>query len=601
MRRFHWTLLLTLVATLALIGVARAQSKTLYWERFDVNITVLPNGDFIVEEIQEIVFTSGEFHYGYRTIPMDRLENITGVEVWEGNRQYEQGYGDDYTFHTYVDEGDFTIKWYFPYTSNSSHTFTLRYTVQGGLRYYEDGDQLYWKAVFADRDFPVYGSIVTVHLPEGATADPVAAYSTEASIAGRGESTVVFTAQETLDPGQEFEVRVQFPHGIVQGSPPSWQAAYDRKAQYGPVLSLVLGLTGALALIGGPLFLLLLWYLRGRDPQVVLPAAYLPEPPSDDPPGVAGTLVDEKADMQDIIATLVDLARRGYLTIEEERRSGFFGATDFDFTFRRTDKPADGLLPYERTLLRRIFGGRTERRMSSLRNRFYTAIPRIKDQLYKETVKRRYFRASPDKVRKRYTGLGVALLVGAIAGGICLMALLSEYTGAVICPFIGIGATAIGMIIVGQWMPAKTRKGAKQAAWWGAFKRYLAEIERYTDLSQATDVFEKYLPYAIAFGLDRSWVRKFSRLETAQVPIPVWYVPMPIYTGGGRRAPGLGRAADGGAAPSLDSAARGLGAGLDRISTGLGRMLDSAASTLASAPRSSGGGGGFSGGGFGGG
>ena len=330
MRRFRWVLPLSLVIALALTGMAHAQSQSLYWERFDVNITVMPNGDFVVEEIQEITFTSGEFHYGYRNIPMDRLEDITDVEVLEGGRQYERGYGDAYTFQTSVDGGDFFIRWYFPYTSNSSHTYVLRYTVQGGLRYYEVGDQLFWKAVYADRDFPVYKSTVTVRLPEGATADPVAAYSTEAAVKGQGSSSVVFTAQETINPGQEFEVRVQFPHGTVQGTQPGWQAADDRKAKwedrYKPVADLGLGLLGALLLIGGPLSLLLLWYLRGRDPQVALPASYLTEPPADDLPAVAGTLVDEKANMQDIIATLVDLARRGYLTIEEERKSGFFGA-----------------------------------------------------------------------------------------------------------------------------------------------------------------------------------------------------------------------------------------------------------------------------------
>ncbi|MBU0705562.1 MAG: DUF2207 domain-containing protein [Chloroflexi bacterium] len=605
MKRFHWILLLGLIATLFLTGAARAQSKSFYWERFDANIHVLPNGDFIVEEIQEIVFTSGDFHFGYRNIPMGRLEHITDVEVWEGGRQYERGSGGEYTFETYTDEGDFIVKWYFPYTSDSSHTFILRYTVQGGLRYYEEGDQLFWKAVYPDRDFSVHDSTVTVYLPQGAVAGEVVAYDTEAVITGQGSNTVTFTAQETLEPGQELEVYIKFPHGIVQGAAPGWQAAYDRQAEWESSdakawLDLGLGFVGALLVLGGPLSLLMLWYLRGRDPKIVLPAAYLPEPPTDDPPGVAGTLVDEKADMQDIIATLVDLARRGYLAIEEEHKSGFFGSTSFDFVFRRTEKSTDDLLPYERMLLRQVFGGRSERRMSSLKNKFYQAIPKIKEQLYRETVKRKYFRASPDKTRGRYNLFGFLLLMGAIFGGGCASMYLYKYTAMIICPAIGIGVTAIGMIIVGQWMPAKTRKGAEQAAWWNAFKHYLAEIERYTDMSQATELFEKYLPYAIAFGLDRSWVRKFSRLETTQtayVPMPLWYVP----SRSGRRVSGLGRAVDaGGGAPSLQQMSDGMTGGLQSMSDGLTSMLNTAGSTLSSSPSSSGSGGGGGGGGGGG-
>ena len=559
----RWTMLLSLAAVLAVTGAVHAQSQSLYWDRFDVNITVLPNGDFVVEEIQEITFTSGQFHFGYRNIPMDRLDNITDVEVWEGSRQYRQGASGEYTYYTSVDEGDFTIHWEFPYTSNSSHTFTLRYTVQGGLRYYEGGDQLYWKAVYADRSFPVNRSTVTVRLPPGATAGPVEAYSTQAEIRGQGSDTVFFTAQETVDPGQEFEVRVQFPHGIVQGTESSWQAAYDRRAEweesYKPLADVGVGLLGALLLVGGPASVLLLWYLRGRDPRVSLPASYLTEPPSDDLPGLAGTLVDEKADMEDIIATLVDLARRGYLTIEEERKSILFGA-DYDFTFRRTGKPTDALLAYERTLLSRVFGRRDERRMSALRNKFYTAVPKIQRQIYDEAVKRGYFQASPDKVRKRYLAIGIGLLVVSGIAGFCLLALLLDYVGTIICPAIGLGVTAIGIIIVGQFMPAKTRAGAEQSVRWQAFKRYLEQIERYTDLSQATDQFEKYLPYAIAFGLDKSWVRKFSRVETAYVPVPMWYVPTPVHTGGGRGAPGLGKAAGGGL-PSLQGMSDGMAGG----------------------------------------
>ena len=126
MRRFCPSFVLALVVALVTMGVVHAQSQSLYWERFDADITVLPNGDFVVEEVQEITFTSGEFHFGYRNIPMERLENITGVGVWEGNRRYEPGSGGEYTFETSVDGGDFVVKWYFPYTSNSSHTLGFK-------------------------------------------------------------------------------------------------------------------------------------------------------------------------------------------------------------------------------------------------------------------------------------------------------------------------------------------------------------------------------------------------------------------------------------------------------------------------------------------
>ena len=72
-RYFRWILLATLAAGLLAAGTAQAQTQSLYWERFDVNLTVLESGDFVVEEVQTIVFTSGQFHAGYRNVPMSRV------------------------------------------------------------------------------------------------------------------------------------------------------------------------------------------------------------------------------------------------------------------------------------------------------------------------------------------------------------------------------------------------------------------------------------------------------------------------------------------------------------------------------------------------
>ena len=64
-------LLLTLVVILGSWGLAHAQEKSLYWQRWDVNIDVQQNSDMHIEEVQEIVFTSGTFRFGFRAIPLE--------------------------------------------------------------------------------------------------------------------------------------------------------------------------------------------------------------------------------------------------------------------------------------------------------------------------------------------------------------------------------------------------------------------------------------------------------------------------------------------------------------------------------------------------
>src|SRR5687768_15994608 len=140
---------------------------------------------------------------------------------------------------------------------------------------------------------------------------------------------------------------------------------------------------GALVvLIGGGLASYMLWYTKGRDlPPGVVAAAYT-SPHEDTPTGMVGTLLDEKVDMRDILATMVDLARRGYFQIVEHEEEGFFKKSPGDFTFVRGDASPNLLRPFEKRLFDTIFGmSRSERTLSSLKNQFYKEIGDIQREL----------------------------------------------------------------------------------------------------------------------------------------------------------------------------------------------------------------------------
>jgi uncharacterized membrane protein len=327
-------------------------------------------------------------------------------------------------------------------------------------------------------------------------------------------------------------------------------------------------------------------------------ADYLPEPPDDSPPGVAGTLVDEKADLQDVVATLIDLARRGYLTMTEEGERGFAGLTfNRDFVFERTSKDWHDLRDYEVTLLRKLFGSEQSKRLSDLKNKFYTALPEIRTGLYDAVVEQGYFKTRPDVTRRNYTILAVALGAVIVTVSVLATVLLVEWVDFIWCPAVGVSIGVLSFVLVAQVMPVKTKKGAEASARWNAFKRYLQEIESYTDLETATDLFERYLPYAIAFNLERRWVKKFAQIET--MPIPPWYFPYWMHGYG--RPHGSGSSWSGGEGsprPSIQSMSDGMAGGFQRMSDGLVSMFNSVGSTMTSAPSSSGSGGGFSGGGF---
>jgi uncharacterized membrane protein YgcG len=620
MRRHLWLgLLLAFVVILGSWGAAQAQDKSLYWQRYDVNITVQQNSDMLVEEIQQIAFTSGTFRFGFAAIPLDRVERITDVEVSEiingVERPYTPRSSNEYGFVTSTNEGNLEITWYFPPTGESTHTYILRYRVNGGLRFYDGGDQLWWKAIAPDHNFPIRESKVTVTLPATFAQDQlkVASYGASATGSVNERGQVVFEAQN-IPADEELEVRVEFPSGVVQGSPPSWQAAFDRKQTLGPVLSVIFGGLGLVLLGGGPLAVYLLWYTRGRDRPVGMVAEYITEPPSDMPAGVVGTLVDEMADVKDIIASIVDLARRGAIRMEEEQKEGFLGiGSGRDFIFHLEDA-SKATRPYEHTLIKRIFGKREERRLSDLRQKFYTAIPELREQLYQEVVTEGFFPRNPQTTRRVWSGLGCAGLV--ISGMIAffLLAILGDISPWVACPGVSLAAAMAGLMIVGRHMPRKTPQGAEEAAKWLAFKRYLQTIEKHGDLEAAKDKFEEFLPYAVAFGLERRLINQFAAVDA---PAPSWWGPvfLPGHGygyGGGVAGRSIGEAGgppgtlagEGGKTPSLAGMSEGIGTSLASMSAGLGAMLSSASTVLTSTPpssSSSGGGGGWSGGGFGGG
>lgn len=630
---WFWLAITVLVALVAVPAAASgyAQTRSFYWDRFDVDITVNRDGSFDVVETQTIVFVGGPFRFGFRGIDGRLTEGITDIAVADDEGEYTPGFGEEPRTFTVTQEGQETVvRWYFEPLADETRTFVIRYRVLGGLRYYETGDQLWWKAVYADRPYPVNASTVTVRVPAPAVIQKLDHYFTPAEIAQPDPQTARFVATERIPPNQEFEVRVEFTPGVVAGAPAAWQATEDERvarleaqAEYDrrwrPLANLLVGSFALMLFILAPVGLYLLWYLRGRDVPATFVAEYLPEPPSEMPPGLVGTLMDERADMEDILATLIDLARRGYVRIEEQVKTGAFGLKSTDFVYTLLKEPDESLREYERLLLKSLFGEQKEQKLSDLKQKFYVHLPKIQEALYQEVAKAGLFERNPEQVRNRWSLYAVLVLIGAFFFSCGAIGILANYSDWVFLLPCGPAFFVAGLMFLARFMPRRTAAGAEAYARWRAFRTYLQKIEKYTDLARATELFERYLPYAIAFGLEKDYIRKWAQVPTA--PPPPWYVPhpRPYYDtyGGPRTGPRMPvqpasapQPVERGGPGGLGEASKGMAAGLAEMSSGLSAMLSSAANTLSSRPAPQGGGwtpsggrgGGWSGGGsFGGG
>ncbi|MFQ5943570.1 MAG: DUF2207 domain-containing protein [Anaerolineales bacterium] len=607
MRRL--SILLLLFGLAAISQPAQAQSKTLYWDGWDTTLTILPNGDLHVLERQRIIFTDGTFTFGFREVPLAKTGGITGVSVSEpGIGVYSQGGFSQqaFTFDVSQDGGDLSIRWYFPPTANAIRTFDIAYTVKDALRVYETGDKLQWFAMAPDRDFPIQEASVTVVLPPGAEFEDIdlagPAYTYGTSPDG---SSVTYVASGSLSPSETMEVGIEFTHGFIPNERPAWQEEFDNENYYNenvkPLVNTGLGMLAFVLIVGGPALVFLLWYMRGRDPQVGPVPEFITKPPDDLTPGVLGTLIDEKADMRDVVATIIDLGRKGALKIEETEKKGWLGLGSSDFVFQKEDGEVE-LNAVESAIMGGIFKRSKQTvELSDLRNKFYKTLPKIQTKLYKEMEARKLFRKNPDSTRKQWRGIGFALVAFGIGIGICLGSAFAEFTTMFPWLFGGMVLTGIAVIIAGGAMPAKTVKGSEAAARWRAFKVYLQRIDKIEDLAKVGELFEQYLPYAIALGLRDSFVRKFAAEPTT--PIPVWWIPSGHHMYGGPTTARTGRTSGPGGSQKpggLEGMAGSMTGGLSSMSAGLTSMLNSTGRVLGSAPSSSGGGGagGFSGGGF---
>ncbi len=232
------------------------------------------------------------------------------------------------------------------------------------------------------------------------------------------------------------------------------------------------------------------------------------------------------------------------------------------------------LSAFERRLVRALFGGSQSRWVSSLKNHFYTHLPALRDELYNSTVKRGYFTHRPDRIRSGYLVAGLAVAAVGLFATLLLHPLMG-YSTPPVGPMVSVVLCGIFLAMAARTMPRKTRTGKDALVRARGFEEYLSRTERQEiEYQERQGYFEKFLPYAMAFGIADKWAQAFEGLQTEP---PKWYAG---YDGAAFR-------------PSL-------------FAHDMNAATSNWGSAMASQPRSSGGGGsgfsgGFSGGGGGGG
>ena len=446
------------------------------------------------------------------------------------------------------------------------HRYVLRYRTTRQLGRFADYDELYWNVTGNGWTFPIDQAEARITLPSAAPFGQRAVYTGPQGATGRQArvieeqpGAITFRTTGPLGPYEGLTVAVAWPKGIVSEPTPAERQKWWL-ADNGPPL------VGVLALLGLLGFFWTAWKRAGRDPR---PGTVVPlfSPPDDLSPAAMRYIWKMKTDNRAFAASLVDLGVKGHVRLSEED-GGWFSSDKTRIERLACDRP---LAADEEALLRElamtgesiIMEQKNHSKFSSARN---ALDEELKTRFENKMFHRNWGWAGAGVLLfiaafwlvamavALATGIGsgvIAVSLGATlaagllmlldkgAGGVgnCLIFLLAIVLFAVA---VMTGLPALGAVASSGWLwpflpPLLALPLVLSAFWWisapttegravldriAGFRQYLSiaereRLDRMTAPKDTPEIFERYLPYAIALGVENHWADRFRGVLAA--------------------------------------------------------------------------------------
>lgn len=511
-------LLFFLSVLLFLLSCAPTASAQHDWtiETFHTEITVQKDSSLIIEEKILADFSKAEKHGIYRNIPIKYTRKgqnyklrLKVLEITDENKtpwNYKKSYDGGYIILK-IGHPDITYQ--------EPKTFNIKYEVKRAVNFFGDHAEVYFNATGDEWDTVIKKSSAEITIPEGVKENALKS-TCYTGIHGSLEQNCdteiknnrfTFNSTEELNPGEGLTIVAGFPKYLVKEPKTAQKIAWFFQDNFIYPIPLIVFV-----------ILLIQWYRKGRDPEkkTIIPRWELPINLT---ASEIGTIVDEKADLKDISAAIIDMAVKGYLKIKEieEKKLLLFKETDYEF--HKLKEPDDNLKQHEKEILSAIFGESEITKLSALKNKFYTHLPNIKEYLYAEVVAQNFFRKSPDKIRKHYIGGGMTILITGIMVGATMTSLKTDGYG----PQVMIASVLSGILILifGNYMPRKTEEGMKAYEHILGIKKYIETAEKdRIKFQEKEKIFERLLAPAMVLGVADKWAKTFEGIYKTP---PDWY------------------------------------------------------------------------------
>ncbi|CAA9266062.1 MAG: hypothetical protein AVDCRST_MAG50-3144 [uncultured Acidimicrobiales bacterium] len=559
-----------------------AAAKSFQVTAVQIEATLMPDSSMRVVEHITYDF-SGEFHNGTRPIPPGDYE-ITDMSVSEGGRRLPfTGAPHDLAWrYDAVDE---------------QRTFDISYTVRGAATVGTDVAELYWKWLGVDH--PGVGRLrVALEVPGQAEGVRAWAHGPLNGLVELRGTTVLFSV-DGVPPSTFVEGRVAVPAGAFTVAPSGGDrlpailaeeqgladAANEQRAraQQREAIERFLLRWWFVPPVLGWIVFLACWLKWGREHTAAVDVGQYHRELPEDPPAFAPVLRSfGTVDPSTISVTLVDLAQRGYLTIEELPEERRFRADKMDWRFTWKEQSAP-LRAFEYTLLETLFARGPSITQEGLMT--WARSNRTESQRWVERIKQQV-RADFKAARYVEGGKGPAYALNVLAAIAVVGLSLAAVTRGQVLGLVGAASGSI-QILATVSLRRRTQLGAQRAAELDALERFLRDFSQLEDAPVGHLIlWERYLVYAVALGVADEVARALAMRLPVEVGAPgqgfaPWYISSSSHGSGVDRIGGLG---------SLNS-----------FAGGFGPDLVAAATPPSSSSSGGGGGGGFSGGGGGGG
>jgi hypothetical protein len=473
-------------------------------DNFYSEININKNG--IINVLEDIKYDFGSLykHGIYRNIPyiktnQDGKKYILDIKVQSVTDENNK----DYTYTLLRENQNLKIKiGDADRIISGTHSYLINYLVSGALTYFNDYDELYWNATGNEWQVPIINSSSKVVLPENVDISKIkfacftGTYkSSEESCSGNTDTkNIQFQTTRNLSANEGLTVVVGFPKKIVAVLEPKEYISFW-ETLLGKIIKFIFFILIFFWYLFYPLYIVYRWFRYGRDPRgTVGEVRAWYDPPKTKSgrnltPSEVGSLTDETVHLRDVSSAIVDLARRGYLKIIEKKKNDIYFEKIKNFS---NDKK---LLDFEKKLLDGIFEEKDNVKVKDLR--LFQTVYDVKNNLYESLVKESFFPKNPNKIRNFYYGIAV------------LAFLTFNIPTAILC------------LIFGRIMPRKTEFGATASNIGKSLKNFLSSQERQLEFQAKNQMFfEKLLPYAVAFGVEKIWANKFKNINLQP---PDWY------------------------------------------------------------------------------